>query len=104
AFRDAMTTVAKRGAAQAAAELDDDADQEPDKPRAHRHARDIADQEAAAKQADRIFHGYSPFGPTDPRGDTRPPTTGEQILARRIGKALRRAQYRDRARRVTAST
>jgi hypothetical protein len=107
AFRDAMTVVAERGSAQAAAELHEDEDQAPaeDTGPRDRHAeeREAKEREAAEEQADRVFHGYSADGATDPRGATRPPTDEERILARRTGKALRRAQFRERARIVTTS-
>jgi hypothetical protein len=107
AFRDAMTVVAERGTAQAAAELHEDDDPAPAED-ASRHdplaeEREAKEREAAEQLADLVFHGYSADGATDPRGATRAPTEEERVLARRTGKALRRAQFRERARIVTTS-
>ncbi|RLK58462.1 hypothetical protein [Actinokineospora cianjurensis] len=112
AFRDAMTVVAERGSAQATAELREDEDRAPaentslrDRHTEEREAkeREAKEREAAEEQAELVFHGYSADGATDPRAATRPPTDEERTLARRTGKALRRAQLRERARIVTTS-
>lgn len=104
AFRDVMDVVGARGAAQAAAELEEDSPtREPHEVRGERQAQEAADRETAAEHAQQVFHGHSPVGAADPRGICRPPTDEERSLARQIGAALRRARYRERGRIVTTS-
>ncbi|WP_410646239.1 hypothetical protein [Amycolatopsis sp. cmx-4-54] len=99
AFRDAMDTSGERGVSQATAELDDDADH--DAPSGS--GEDSRELAAAERAADEVFHGYTVTGGRDPRARTRPPTPAERDLARRTGRALRRAKFRERSRTVIAS-
>jgi hypothetical protein len=98
-FQGAMVIVAASGEQEAAAELQQDQqDESPGDDRGHerRRARETAEQDAAEREAEQVFHGNRRTGAGDPRGATRPPTASERALARRTGKALRRAKFRER--------
>ena len=58
--------------------------------------KDIKAQNSAASRTKRIFHGYSAGNRERVLGTPRTPTPHEQRLARQIGEALRRAQFRER--------
>lgn len=108
AFAGSMTRVAADGVAQAAKELAEELAEDTgpsEQPTQPDRAGEQAEQQAAADQANQVFHGhgYSPGSRRDPRAGTRPATADERALARRIGAALRRARYRDRGRIVTLS-
>ncbi|WP_284741794.1 VWA domain-containing protein [Amycolatopsis sp. RTGN1] len=102
AFQGAMVLVAASGEQEAAAELGHDEDSVPDDGE-RRRAQDAAEQEAAETEAERVFHGNRRSGASDPRGELRPPTAIERELARRTGKALRRAKFRERGKIVVDS-
>lgn len=62
-----------------------------------------AEQEVAKDAAKVVFHGYSEGGTRHPLRPGRAPTAQERTLARRIGEALRRAQFRERSATVVSS-
>lgn len=61
-----------------------------------RREKDIEAQEAAESKGKHIFHGYGPGGRGGVLGTPRAPRPGERRLARQIGEALRKAQFRER--------
>ncbi|WP_410570679.1 VWA domain-containing protein [Amycolatopsis sp. cmx-4-61] len=104
-FQGAMVIVAASGEQEAAAELrhGQQGENSGDDGREHGRAREAADQNAAEREAEKVFHGNRRTGAGDPRSKTRPPTAAERTLARRTAKALRRAKFRERGKIVVDS-
>lgn len=103
-FRDAMDKAATAGIAEAAAELADGIDDTGDaEAEADRRAAETRERETAREHATRVFDSHSDTGVANPLGPSREPTDEERVLARHLGKALRRAQFRERGRTVVPS-